>query len=407
MAYKNFVSGLRLNKDTIRPHSAPQPLVADLPAIAAGPYNISGASSQVPFPHPVIGVFGQSCRDHYFPWARVVDAGPPAIVDIGGHCWTLPTMAPAERGSKVTVQGNLPPSMLERAEYVRIGGGAYNSAGAIGRFLTQGAPVLFLDTASNGGEWDLPKSLLLSSLHIREMQDNGIFGGRGDKVILRSSLQPGGPLTEDQLIRIARFVEACDVILVNSPKDPEAVEVLLDLAERRGVPVAFVMTPSLKWGFIRSRVLPRVNLAISSWDEIGNVMHSPVEKTIPDVLRAMDTLCLDMQSGGEVLVTLGSQGVVGAGSDLQFHARLVGTVLDKVDSLVSADPIRMNGAGDAFAGGALMGRFAQRSLVPNHSICPLPPLMAAGVAGNALAIQWLGWSDNLDGRDFEIKLLGK
>ena len=238
---------------------------------------------------------------------------------------------------------------------------------------------------------------------LRESPTNYVLSDGDDKRIFRPPLEPAGPLGAQQFADIQWLIGA-QTILVNSPKDEEPVGAIVDECTRTGSEIIFVLTPSLRAGFLKS-TLPEVPVLIGAFDDLQFLTgRSPV--SIGGAAMAAARLRV-MAPNAEIHVTMGSLGVLSMAACSDEMTRVVlgahAGAASEVRRIVKERPARLNGAGDAYAGGLLVRRAFGWSLLAGSGA--LLPHVRAALAGCASALRWIGVRSGLTTDAFVVRPL--
>ncbi|MAG92043.1 hypothetical protein CMO83_05185 [Candidatus Woesearchaeota archaeon] len=185
---------------------------------------------------------------------------------------------------------------------------------------------------------------------------NAVIGGHHDKIILKGPRLPRKQLLDEHRAVIDDVIEQSDGLIVNGAKDEDFVEALLQSAQRRNIPVFFMVTPSLDKDFVYERVLP-AGVTLFGYEDLVRINgYNPMEFDKAGLrnvaLEHMRQIRADSLSNGHpLIVTLGSGGVLYSYDGTKIyrtglteeHGRRVGTSIKSRFGKTS-------GAGDTFLG---------------------------------------------------------
>jgi hypothetical protein len=352
---------------------------------------------------PVAGAYGNSNRDEYLWTTKVTHRNGTleiGLFDRSNHCLPAP-----EKPSKITLP-MIPESFQCNVSKRRPGGGAVNSriaAELVGLELGGTNEIRLLDANKRDGLIESETPPPVRYLNLRECPCNYVLGDRDDKWIIRSRIEPAGPLGPRQFDDISWLCEA-QTILVNGAKDQEPVEAITAERGRRGFDLIFMLTPSLPAAFLK-RVLPAADVVIGAWDEL-QFLTGDSPATVGGAALAAGRL-RRMAPDAELHVTMGKRGVLSmaAGSIEPVHVELDNhaDVAVETQEIVRERPARLCGAGDAFAGGVMVRRAFGWSLLSGGRV--FCPHVLDALAGCASALRWIGVSVGVAAGAFGIRSL--
>ena len=193
----------------------------------------------------------------------------------------------------------------------------------------------------------------------RPVPVNAIIGGRDDKLILKGPMLPREKLRDEDKGVIDRLVEDVQGVVINSAKDESFVDALISSAERRDIPLYFMVTPSLDKDFVFTRVLP-AGITITSHEDLAKLHgHDPLSYNKDQLFDMAVQYARQFRKDGfdryGTFVTLGSNGVLYFdGKTYLSHTRLKEDQAELVFNSASSRFGSTNGAGDTFAGAVAM-----------------------------------------------------
>ena len=210
--------------------------------------------------------------------------------------------------SKVTI-AEIPHQFIRSPRKTKVGGGGVNSRLAIAEIaelLSVPDRTLYLDFGCNDPFLESQIPGVKSWLNQWAAPHNFVFGSESDKIIFHSPPAPPCGLGLAEQEKIDHFCEARHVLL-NAPKDRAAVEAIFRRKAERGFQVIVVLTPSLPKDFLRDSVIPKAEVLIGAWDELGFLLGSFPLSVCGAAAAAMRLRSLTPTA--EIHVTMGKHGV--------------------------------------------------------------------------------------------------
>lgn len=194
---------------------------------------------------------------------------------------------PVERGQKHTVNENIGDIVIRSNLWHRYvpGGGGFNTLRALRDIQEEGIQLAYLDVSNPTSSTmeSLRKLQVYDSHHFwrREIPTNAILGYGGDRIVLRSPQMVIYSPREIDWKGAEHYIEDKDALLINSVKDPDYVELYIDIAREHGIPLFFSITTSLKWDFVRRRVLP-FGTVLLNYDDLAKThqLRSKIDEQI-------------------------------------------------------------------------------------------------------------------------------
>lgn len=237
----------------------------------------------------------------------------------------------------------------------RLGGGGINSAIALRTFDKK---IGILYTGFSSPHPLLERGLSRRSIEYHFLEHypvpvNAILGGREDKLILMSPLLGSTSLREQDRGTIDDAMRLSDVFLLNSPKDPNLVEHVIENSSASNTPVYVVVT-KLDPDFVFKYVMPRATIVISYEDMVALSGSDPRKLSKQENMRQSLEMLRQLRTYRKtdyqrIYLTIGKQGARLLNNGVISHVRLDDHHLGQVQQSISMERGGTTGAGDVFA----------------------------------------------------------
>lgn len=288
------------------------------------------------------------------------------------------------------------------------GGGGYNSLEELVNIkdsTDEELALLYIDPAMPS--WDAEqKTDLLSDklaekgvesyfLGLGHMPVNIVDGRRDDKVIFKS------PIEYNRIQRyhkqlIDSVVRDSSIILLNSLKDEDFAENVVNACRESGVRLVSVITRSLTPEFVLENIIP-YGTNIFNYDEFGYIVNpdnkpkGDENSNIEDAIRGMEIIREKYNPTDNIYVTLGKNGVLYCENDDIYQVRLKEDVNSLVNKEILDNEKSTTGAGDHFAGA--VAHYESKGYLARET----------AMRATMNAVRYLGYEKPLDMElDFEI-----
>ena len=250
------------------------------------------------------------------------------------------------------------------------GGGGFNTVYSI-RKLNGAMDLSYIDVSSP--EPIATKELEDSNidhlfLDLRRPTTNIILCSEYDRTILKGCKFPTGEFEYGHEEDIREKIQGADAIAINSIRDESFAETLL--RHSSNIPKYIMITKSLPQDFVRERMLQHGNIFFSCEDFAAFNNYNPLELGKEDFselsLQNMQKMVSDriVPRGKLFFITLGSNGVLCADNDgIIYNIRLEDKYRAELNNSARQNPKSTNGAGDFFAGAAIISDIGRASAI--------------------------------------------
>ena len=339
-----------------------------------------------------------------------VSVVPPNIVRITSGGVTEKFViadGPIKPGYKHRVDEDIVLKVLRLVHQFRAGGGGYNQTVAFrtistDQFSRSNFELVYVDVSQPHPIVEQELKDVHAGYHFlnlpRSLPYNLVVGGKNDRYLLKGRQLPRMELQDSHRATIDDLVEGSAAVVVNSAKDPSFVEALISSAEKRDIPMYFVVTDSLPKDFILTRMMPH-GPAIMNDEDITSIFgYKPTEldeeQRMQLALELMRKTRMDYPNQHDMHVTLGRHGAFSSTQDGKIaHVFLVDEWAEKVKSSVERNNGNTSGAGDTYAAAVLY-----------HSLTSSVPVWEIVLRASRHAIRYIGYRGYLPPSGaFEIK----
>jgi sugar/nucleoside kinase (ribokinase family) len=302
------------------------------------------------------------------------------------------------------------------------GGGGFNSSRALRELEGENLDLSYIDVSKPNKLFaeGLRKLQLYDSHHFwrRDMPTNVILKYKGDRLILKGAqAREYSPLI-DHWQQTNHYMSGKDALFVNSIKDKDYVEMYMDIADKRNIPVFYCITSSTPWDFAKSIIFPNSTIFLN-YDDLSETLEwqKTIEHRLNDVgidpmsdaadhfeeeirmkfaLNILNEINLSKpQDKLRSYITMGKHGVYCSDEFGSYHVSLTDDYQARVDDSIKVNRGTTNGAGDYF--------FAAASL---YSV-KFPGLRATNISMKAseVAMRHIGYWGPLSPDAFKITLV--